>query len=82
MNCFNAVFGLVLALFSAVAFAQAVNVNTATAEELDKGLAGIGRPRRLRSSNTEKPTARSGRWTIWPTCRESREGRWKRSGPW
>ena len=42
MNCFNAVFGLVLALFSTVAFAQAVNVNTATAEELDKGLAGIG----------------------------------------
>lgn len=42
MKCLKVVLGLMLALFSAVAFAQAVNVNTATAEELDKGLAGIG----------------------------------------
>jgi competence protein ComEA len=31
-----------LALFSAVTFAQMIDINTATAEQLDKGLKGIG----------------------------------------
>jgi competence ComEA-like helix-hairpin-helix protein len=33
---------IALALFSAVTFAQMIDVNSATAEQLDKGLKGIG----------------------------------------
>lgn len=37
------VFGLALLVISSVSFAQTININTATAKELDKGLAGVGR---------------------------------------
>ncbi len=33
---------VVLGFFSVVSFAQMININTATAEEMDKGLKGIG----------------------------------------
>lgn len=42
MKFLNVLLGLVLALCSAVTFAQAIDINTATAEQLDKGLKGIG----------------------------------------
>lgn len=42
MKLFHLGFGLVLALGSAVTFAQAVNINTASAEQLDKAIKGIG----------------------------------------
>lgn len=42
MKYSHVLFGLILALFSAVTFAQMIDINTATAEQLDKGLAVIG----------------------------------------
>ena len=42
MKCLHVLLGLVLALFSAVTFAQAININTASVEELDKGVQGLG----------------------------------------
>ena len=42
MKFLHLLFGLMLALCSAVTFAQAVDINTASAEQLDKALKGIG----------------------------------------
>lgn len=42
MKRLHVLLGLVLMLFSAVTFAQMIDINTATADQLDKGLAGIG----------------------------------------
>ena len=42
MMLFQLVFGLILAFCSAFAFAQAIDINTASAEQLEKGLKGIG----------------------------------------
>ena len=42
MKLLRALFVVALALFSAMTFAQAVDINTATAEQLDKGVKGIG----------------------------------------
>ncbi len=42
MNCLRILLGLMLALFAAVTFAQMVDINTATADQLEKGLKGIG----------------------------------------
>jgi competence ComEA-like helix-hairpin-helix protein len=42
MRFSNLMLALVLALFSTVTFAQAININTASAEEMEKGLVGIG----------------------------------------
>ena len=39
---FHLLLGLILILFSAVTFAQMVDINTATADQLEKGLKGIG----------------------------------------
>lgn len=38
----KSLFVVVLIAFSAATFAQAIDINTATAEQLDKGLKGIG----------------------------------------
>lgn len=38
----HVVLAVVLGFFSVVSFAQMININTATAEEMDKGLKGIG----------------------------------------
>ena len=42
MRLLNLMLALTLALFSAVTFAQAININTASVEELDKGVQGLG----------------------------------------
>ena len=42
MKFLNLMLALILALFSAVTFAQAIDLNTASATELEKGLKGIG----------------------------------------
>ena len=42
MKLLHMVFAAALAVFSAMAFAQAIDINTATAEQLEKGLKGIG----------------------------------------
>jgi competence protein ComEA len=42
MKLLHAFFAVALALFSTLAFAQAIDINTATAEQLDQGLKGIG----------------------------------------
>lgn len=42
MKIMQLVFGLILALCSAVALAQAIDLNTASAEQLEKALKGIG----------------------------------------
>jgi competence protein ComEA len=42
MKGLHVLLGLILALFSAVTFAQMVDINTATADQLEKGLKGIG----------------------------------------
>ena len=42
MRLLNLMLALALALFSAVTFAQAININTASVEELDKGVQGLG----------------------------------------
>lgn len=42
MKGLHTLLGVILALFSAVAFAQMVDINTATADQLEKGLKGIG----------------------------------------
>ncbi len=42
MKFFNGMLVLALTLFSAATFAQAININTASAKELDKGVVGIG----------------------------------------
>ena len=42
MKLLNLMLALFLALFSAVTFAQAIDLNTASAAELEKGLKGIG----------------------------------------
>ncbi|MDQ5911463.1 MAG: competence protein ComEA, partial [Pseudomonadota bacterium] len=42
MKFFHVILALTLALFSMVTFAEAININTATAEQLEKGLTGIG----------------------------------------
>ncbi len=42
MKIMRLVFGLILALCSAVALAQAIDLNTASAEQLEKALQGIG----------------------------------------
>jgi competence protein ComEA len=42
MKIINLIFGLILAVCSTMAFAQMIDINTATAEQLDKGLKGIG----------------------------------------
>lgn len=42
MKGLHLLLGVIFALFSAVAFAQMVDINTATAEQLEKGLKGIG----------------------------------------
>ena len=39
---FHLLLGLILILFSAVTFAQMIDINTATADQLEKGLKGIG----------------------------------------
>ncbi|MBL8247633.1 MAG: helix-hairpin-helix domain-containing protein [Candidatus Competibacter sp.] len=38
----NVLLALVLAFFSVASFAQAIDINTATAEQMDKALKGIG----------------------------------------
>ncbi len=42
MKLLHLVLAVALAVFSAVSFAQAIDINTATAEQLDKGVKGIG----------------------------------------
>ena len=42
MKLWHIVLAAALAVFSAMAFAQAIDINTATAEQLDKGVKGIG----------------------------------------
>ncbi len=42
MKLLNLMLALILALFSAVTFAQAININTASAEEMEKGVIGLG----------------------------------------
>ena len=42
MRIINIILAFALLLFSAVTFAQAVDINTATAEQLEKSLKGIG----------------------------------------
>lgn len=42
MKIFSVIAAFALALFSAVTFAQAIDINTASAGELEKGLKGIG----------------------------------------
>ncbi len=42
MKFINVIFGLLLVFCSAVVFAQAIDINTATAKQLEKGLKGIG----------------------------------------
>lgn len=42
MKFLHLLFGLMLALCSTVTFAQAVDINTASAQQLDKALKGIG----------------------------------------
>ncbi len=42
MRLLSLMLALVLTLFSAVTFAQAININTASVEELDKGVQGLG----------------------------------------
>ncbi|MCC8986815.1 MAG: helix-hairpin-helix domain-containing protein [Candidatus Contendobacter sp.] len=42
MKFLHVLFGLMLTLCSAVTFAQAVDINTASAQQLDKALKGIG----------------------------------------
>ncbi len=42
MKFFHVILALALGLFSVVTFAEEININTATAEQLDKGLKGIG----------------------------------------
>jgi competence protein ComEA len=42
MKLLNLILALILALFSAVTLAQAIDLNTASAMELEKGLKGIG----------------------------------------
>ena len=42
MRFINIILAFALLLFSAVTFAQAVDINTATAEQLEKSLKGIG----------------------------------------
>lgn len=42
MKLLHVVFAIALAVFSAMSFAQAIDINTATAEQLDKGVKGIG----------------------------------------
>lgn len=42
MKLVHMLFGLLLALCSAVTFAQAVDINTASAEQLEKAIKGIG----------------------------------------
>ncbi len=42
MKFFHVILALTLALFSMVTFAEEININTATAEQLEKGLTGIG----------------------------------------
>lgn len=39
---FHLLLSLILILFSAVTFAQMIDINTATADQLEKGLKGIG----------------------------------------
>jgi hypothetical protein len=64
MKYSHVLFGLILALFSAVTFAQAIDINTASAEQLDKGLRGSVRLRLPRLSNTGRPMALSSRLMI------------------
>ncbi|MBZ4193263.1 MAG: helix-hairpin-helix domain-containing protein [Candidatus Contendobacter sp.] len=42
MKLFQLFFGLILAFCSTFAFAQAIDINTASVEQLDKGIKGIG----------------------------------------
>ena len=42
MKLLHLVLAVALAVFSAVSFAQAIDINTATAEQLDQGVKGIG----------------------------------------
>jgi len=42
MKLLHLVLAVALAMFSALSFAQAIDINTATAEQLDKGVKGIG----------------------------------------
>ena len=42
MKLLQMVLAVALTVFSALAFAQAIDINTATAEQLEKGLKGIG----------------------------------------
>jgi competence protein ComEA len=42
MKLLHLVLAVALAVFSAMSFAQAIDINTATAEQLDKGVKGIG----------------------------------------
>lgn len=42
MKLLHLVLAATLAVFSALSFAQAIDINTATAEQLDQGLKGIG----------------------------------------
>ena len=42
MKFVNLMLALVLTLFSAVTFAQAIDINTASVEELDKSVQGLG----------------------------------------
>jgi competence protein ComEA len=42
MKLFQLFFGLILAFCSTFAFAQALDINTASAEQLEKGIKGIG----------------------------------------
>ena len=42
MKLLHALLVVALAVFSAMSFAQAIDINTATAEQLDKGVKGIG----------------------------------------
>ena len=42
MKLLHVILAIALAVFSTMTFAQAIDINTATAEQLDKGVKGIG----------------------------------------
>ncbi len=60
-----------LSVFSIVTFAQAVDINTATAEQLDKGVKGIG-PAKAAEIVKYREASGPYKWTIWPRCPVSR----------